>query len=216
MPQLQDDCRQGSNVKPLVIDICCGLGGWTKGFLAEGWDAIGFDIERHEYPGKLVLQDVRTLCGHLLRHAALIVASPPCQEFSRWDQPWTRAKNPPFPTLAIDLVRACWRIAAEAEVAIVLENVRGAQRFIGPARAHFGKQYLWGDVPALLPEWGPGQAAGRQKQSLSSTARAQRAEIPFELASYIARAFKPAAPLTGDTFSEHNDFDLQTPQHLVE
>jgi hypothetical protein len=180
-------------LKPVVIDLCAGRGGWSVGFLAEGYRAYGFDIERHaEYPGELVLQDVRTIDGRRLSHAAVIVASPPCPEFSRWDQPWTRAKNPPYPAVAIELVQACWRIAAEAGVPIVLENVRGAQRFIGPARAHFGKQYLWGDVPALLPDWGPGQNAGRQKQSLSSTARAARAVIPFELASYIARAFKPA------------------------
>ncbi len=37
-------------MKPVVIDLFCGLGGWTRGFLAEGYDAIGFDIERHRYP----------------------------------------------------------------------------------------------------------------------------------------------------------------------
>jgi site-specific DNA-cytosine methylase len=31
---------------PLCIDLFCGLGGWTEGFLAEGWDVIGFDIAR--------------------------------------------------------------------------------------------------------------------------------------------------------------------------
>jgi hypothetical protein len=36
-------------MKPLAIDLFCGLGGWTDGLLAEGWDVIGFDIERHEY-----------------------------------------------------------------------------------------------------------------------------------------------------------------------
>lgn len=35
--------------KPVVIDLCCGLGGWSKGFIAEGYEAIGFDVERHEY-----------------------------------------------------------------------------------------------------------------------------------------------------------------------
>ena len=29
-------------MKPVVIDLCCGLGGWTRGFMSEGWDAIGF------------------------------------------------------------------------------------------------------------------------------------------------------------------------------
>ena len=33
--------------KPLCIDGFCGLGGWAEGFLAEGWDVIGFDIEQH-------------------------------------------------------------------------------------------------------------------------------------------------------------------------
>ena len=102
-------------MKPVVIDLCAGRGGWTTGFLAEGYRAYGFDIERHAgYPGELVLQDIRTIDGRRFSRAAVIVASPPCPEFSRWDQPWTRAKNPPYPDSAIELVQACWRIAAEA------------------------------------------------------------------------------------------------------
>ena len=34
---------------PLAIDLFCGLGGWTDGLLAEGYDVVGFDIERHDY-----------------------------------------------------------------------------------------------------------------------------------------------------------------------
>lgn len=83
--------------KPLVIDLYCGLGGWTEAFLAEGWDAIGFDIERHNYgtggyPGQLVLQDVCTLHGAQLVDADCLVASSPCQEFSYRAMPWKRAK----------------------------------------------------------------------------------------------------------------------------
>ena len=37
------------NDKPLCIDLCCGLGGWAEGFLAEGYDVVGFDIKRHRY-----------------------------------------------------------------------------------------------------------------------------------------------------------------------
>ena len=52
-------------MKPLAIDLFCGLGGWTEGLLAENYRVIGFDIERHEYgehkyPGLLVIQDVLT------------------------------------------------------------------------------------------------------------------------------------------------------------
>jgi len=33
----------------------------------------------------------------------------------------------------------------------VVENVRGAQRWVGKARWNFGSFFLWGDVPALMP-----------------------------------------------------------------
>lgn len=29
-------------MKPLAIDLYCGLGGWTEALLAEGWRVIGF------------------------------------------------------------------------------------------------------------------------------------------------------------------------------
>lgn len=178
-------------MKPLAIDLYCGLGGWTEGLLAEGYDVIGFDIVQRPYPAQLVIQDVRELDGSRFAHATVIVASPPCDEFSRWDQPWSRlvAKRT-LPDLS--LWRAAERIAREAHVPTIIENVRGAQRFVGPARAHFGRQYLWGDVPPLLPHLLT-QSCGRQKQSLSSSRKAERAKIPFELASWIARCYKPLA-----------------------
>jgi site-specific DNA-cytosine methylase len=82
---------------PLAIDLFCGLGGWTDGLLAEGYDVIGFDIEEHKYgedryPALLVLQDVLTLHGSQFKDAALIVASPPCQEYSYMAMPWKLAK----------------------------------------------------------------------------------------------------------------------------
>ena len=69
-------------MKRRVYDLYCGLGGWSRGFIAEGYEAIGFDIERHQYgekryPGQLVLQDARTLHGSQFRDGAAIVASPP-------------------------------------------------------------------------------------------------------------------------------------------
>ena len=85
-------------MNPLCIDLFCGLGGWAEGFLAEGYDVVGFDIERHvygdqRYPGQLVLQDALTLDGRQFRDAAVIVASPPCTEYSYMAMPWSRAKQ---------------------------------------------------------------------------------------------------------------------------
>lgn len=141
-------------MKPLCIDLYCGLGGWAEGFLAEGYDVIGFDIERHDYgtggyPGQFVLQDVLTLHGSQFRRAAVIVASPPCQAYSYRAMPWKRAKALPPPSN--ELFDACFRIADEAGVPIVVENVKGAQPWVGRAKWHYGSYFLWGDVPALMP-----------------------------------------------------------------
>lgn len=146
--------------KPLAIDLFCGLGGWTDGLLAEGYDVIGFDIEQHvygehRYPAQLVLQDVTTLHGSQFKHAALIVASPPCQGYSYRAMPWKRAKALPPPDNT--LFEACFRIQREAceaagrHIPLVVENVRGAQKWVGRARWNYGSFYLWGDVPALMP-----------------------------------------------------------------
>lgn len=165
--------------RPIAVDLFCGLGGWSEGLLAENWRVIGFDIERHiygehRYPAQLVVQDVLTLHGSQFRSADLIVASPPCQEYSYMAMPWGRAKQiaaalrgdgefPPGYTgsrTVADLTRlfdACFRIQREAcdaagrHIPMVVENVKGAQPWVGPARWSFGSFFLWGDVPALMP-----------------------------------------------------------------
>lgn len=147
-------------MRPLAIDLFCGLGGWTEGLLAEGYRVIGFDNERHcygeaRYPAQLVIQDVLTLHGSQFKDAALIVASPPCQAYSYRAMPWKKAKSLPPPDNT--LFEACFRIQREAEdaaghpIPMVVENVCGAQKWVGRARWHYGSFYLWGDMPALMP-----------------------------------------------------------------
>jgi C-5 cytosine-specific DNA methylase len=159
-------------MRPAAVDLFRGLGGWTEGLLAEGWKVIGFDIERHEYgehryPGKLVIADVSTLHGSWFKDADLIVASPPCQEFSYMAMPWTRAKAKAVAIRAdttgaeharlTRLFDACFRIQREAcaaagrHIPLIVENVRGAQPWVGKAAGKYGSFYLWGDVPALVP-----------------------------------------------------------------
>ena len=121
---------------------------------------VGFDIERHQYgehkyPAQLVLQDVLTLHGSQFKDADLIVASPPCEAYSYRAMPWSRAKALPPPDNT--LFEACFRIQREAceaagrHIPLIVENVKGAQKWVGRARWNFGSFYLWGDVPALMP-----------------------------------------------------------------
>ena len=201
-------------MKPLAIDLFCGLGGWTDGLLLEGYDVVGFDIERHDYgdgikyPAQLVLQDVVTMVGRQFKDAALIVASPPCQAYSYRAMPWKRAKALPPPSN--DLFDACFRIQKEAIEAagrfipLVVENVRGAQPYVGRSRWNYGAFYLWGDVPALMPmgkgvkqggDWFSTPGSISRTTSGRSLARkkasAEIAKIPLTLSRHIAAYWKP-------------------------
>lgn len=156
--------------RPLAIDLCCGLGGWTEGLLEEGYDVIGVDIEQHiygehRYPGLLLIQDVHTLHGSQFKKASLIVASPPCQKYSYMAMPWTKAKQmaAEYRSGVRDvnelnsIFNACFRIQREAceasgrHIPLIVENVRGAIPWVGRSRWNFGSFHLWGDVPALMP-----------------------------------------------------------------
>lgn len=164
-------------MKPLCVDIFCGLFGWGEAFADAGYKVVGFDIEdQFQNFGKtkpenceLLLRDARSISGEWIVRTfgvpAVIVCSPPCQEFSYMAMPWSKAKEKRRKILAdpaerirlTDLFNQCFRIQREVSAAaghyvpIVIENVRGAQEWVGKARWNFGSYFLWGDVPALMP-----------------------------------------------------------------
>lgn len=202
-------------VRPLAIDLCCGKGGWTRGLLAAGWDVVGVDVESREgFPHEAAryLIDIRKLNINTKsfvrvskhRKISLVVASPPCQEFSYRSFPFKRCRElaenvPPDKTIW----RACERIARECEAPLILENVRGAQKYMEKAKAHYGSFYLWGDVPAILPIGKPTKGFEKRfcntnASNYSSKSRerkewsANAAIIPFELAYWIGKCYYSA------------------------
>ena len=211
-------------MRTVCYDLFCGLGGWSEGFLLEGYRCIGFDIEVHDYgaggyPGELMIRDVRSIHGFELKDATCIVASPPCQEYSYRAMPWKRAKELPPPDNA--LFDACYRIQREAiaaaghHIPLIVENVRGAQKWVGQARWNYGSFYLWGDVPALMPFGSPRKFhasgsiwfdSGTRDSMLGQlgpasfwsgswerkAASALIAKIPLPLSQHIARVYLPA------------------------
>jgi hypothetical protein len=77
--------------------------------------------------------------------------------------PWSRAKvmaaaiRESLPKF-IELNRLFWACleiqeqasrAAGHRIPLVIENVIGAQRWVGPAKAHYGSFYLWGDIESV-------------------------------------------------------------------
>lgn len=167
----------------VAVDLFCGLGGWAHGLIAAGWQVHGFDIVDFSahYPGEFHCCDILAEVA-FPNEVGLVVASPPCEQFSRHGMPWTRKRNPPPPDLS--LVAASYAIAAKIGAPVVVENVRAAQQFIGRSVANCGPFHLWGDVPAIVPVY-----CGRSKESRSGKDRSKRAVVPFELAYWVGRCF---------------------------
>jgi len=179
--------------RPVCVDLCGGLGGVAEGFLAAGYRVVGYDIEDHGYPGELRLQDVREVDSIVAQWQGRLItvlwASPPCNEFSLRDMPWGRRRLLPPPDLGI--VNACFELGRRLKPGLfVLENVRGAQPWIGRAVLHRGPYYFWGDV-ALMPDVSKHiKQFGNKGTWMAPTATRslERARIPFDLSYGLALA----------------------------
>ena len=200
-----------TEVSPLAIDLCCGRGGWCAGLLMEGWRVIGFDIVRPRtlpHGTLFVQQDVTTLSGAPWRgRVSLVVASPPCTEFS---QMWRFARHrTPDPTAGMVLVRHCFRIAREVGAPYIIENVAGARPWFmpefGPPTWQIGPYYFWGDQLVLQPmgdfrkriwSYARDKTGARRRPRDTHAATfvrdpAERARIPFAIARAVGAQFHP-------------------------
>jgi hypothetical protein len=109
------------------------------------------------------------------------------------------------------LFEACFRLQREAceasgrFIPLLVENVAGAEEWVGPARWKYGAQYLWGDVPALMPfgeqrkgaggSWfGEYAKRGDPRDGRTGPRKQRTAEIskiPPALSGYIGRVYYP-------------------------
>jgi hypothetical protein len=167
-------------VRPVLLDLFCGVGGWSKAFMARGWTCVGVDIAALGYPGVFWQMDVAGLAPDLIDQFDGVTASPPCEEFARAWLPWLRGDHTPE-KWAIDLLK--WSVALCSDrqnritecSAFAGKHVGGGQRF--------ESYVLWGDVPLLMPRLPRGKAAK------SGMRPELRAEIPPALANWIAECF---------------------------
>ena len=132
-----------------AIDLFCGLGGWVQSF-PKSWDITGYDIVdfSREYPGKFVQCDLLNF-NDFPDNIDIVVSSPPCTEFSKSSLPksWAcnRKKEPDIET-ALKLFNRAKQIINQVKPEYwIIENVRGAQQYVGKADFHIGSRYFWGN-----------------------------------------------------------------------
>lgn len=143
--------------KPIVIDLFAGRLGWSKAFLELGWQVIAFDlvVPDIEIPDGVtyIIKDILTLTAEELRQygASFVVCSSPCEQFSVHCMKHFHP-NPKPPVMGLKLFNYARALLEEIDIPHVMENVRCAERFLGPAVNHAGPFYLWGNaVPPLFP-----------------------------------------------------------------
>lgn len=204
-----------------LLDLFCGRWGWSRAFAARGWQCIGVDLSQPEEIPEgcgFIRADVLELRGSHRGilfdgrplYADFIVASSPCEEFSKYG---LRCFYPdrPYPSLGIKLFNHTRELCWNSGIPWVMENVRAAQEFVGRSSHNCGPFYLWGTaVPTLMPQGiqkgmrlgksgytGEAQKEWRRKLSnpsrdswsgseSRSEATAKIAQIPPELANCVA------------------------------
>lgn len=166
-----------------VLDLFSGLGGWSRVFIERGHDVDTLDIEPGFNP--TYCMDIRVF--HPEKQYDVILASPPCTEFSKASMPWTRDRARPD----TELLEETLRVIDEAEPRYwAIENVRGAVPYfkplLGPPVARFGSRYLWGRFPIL---WAPHEY-GKWKIPPSPMRPALRSLIPYSLSLALCRSIE--------------------------
>ena len=184
-----------------LLDLFCGRGGWTKGFMEEGFQCVGIDLVNKQYPGEIILADLRTF--HPKGEFDVIVSSPPCAEFSVVKTTWRPRGLKADLGKGLELVDATFRIIREVEPKIwILENVRSNtlalellpyEPFLEFSHSKRGRRWLWSN---MWTDWADGRFPmiheHRDERDLENRIRDpwKRAEISLPVARMIARVVK--------------------------
>ncbi len=172
-----------------VLELFCGLGGWSKPWIEAGHDVTGIDITDLGFPGKFIKADLYD--WEPTEHYDIVLASPPCTEFSiakKWG--WGTQDE----RQGLDLIyRTFYLISKIKPKYFIIENVKGLAEFLPPPQdiVRYGKKrnvkaaYLWTNIEkmGLLPP----MASYRKHDDLKRSERALRGLIPIELAKAVMK-----------------------------
>ena len=192
-----------------VLDLFCGMGGWSIPFLEDGDDVWGIDIKNYGYPGHFISSDIRELDGYGFSDMDLIIGSPPCTEFSGPKHAWPK-NHPPKPEEGVKLIEEFHRFVREAQPRFwAMENIQNSEKWykVKPQWrfkiSHSGRRFLWTNIRIpLSPEFRFDRVFGCTKETRlrygrkSVRASHLRAKIPYSIARFIADIVKTEAGKT--------------------
>ena len=172
-----------------VLELFCGLGGWSKPWIEAGHDVTGIDIIDLGYPSKFIKADL--FDWEPKEKYDIVLASPPCTEFSiakKWG--WGTQDE----RQGLDLIyRTFYLISKIKPQYFVIENVKGLAEFLPPPKdiVRYGKNkqtkaaYLWTNMEKLgmLPP----MSSYRKHDSLKRSEERLRGLIPIELATEVMK-----------------------------
>ncbi len=172
-----------------VLDLFSGLGGFSKAFKDRGHTVVAVDNNPEFNPD--ILMDIKHYSPYPKPYD-VILASPPCTEFSKTDMPktWVCIKkygcNPDT-----QLVKEALRVIEETKPKYwILENVRGSRKFIEPLLGKYkkrvGSRYLWGKFPIFYVT----HQYGKHHLPPSKDRAALRSLIPYQLSYSLCLAIE--------------------------
>ena len=173
-----------------VLDLFSGLGGFSQAFKERGHDVTGVDIDRSLKPD--IQADVRYLPIRDEARFDVILASPPCEEFSKDFMPWHEGDV----EKGLELVYVTRDIIQQFKPRFwVVENVIGAVRYFrrifGNYRQRCGSRYLWGNFPRFRCRHELCQG-DKYRISPAKNRSALRAKIPYEISLNLCIAIENA------------------------
>jgi len=114
-----------------VLELFCGRGGWSKGFVELGHECTGIDLYDLGYPYRFIKADLMDWTPD--QDYDIVLASPPCSEFSSLKR--TIGTHIVDERQGLDLVyRAFYLIQLIKPKYWVIENVKGITEFLGPPK----------------------------------------------------------------------------------
>jgi len=169
--------------KLVVLDLFSGLGGFSQAFKDRGHDVVTIDNNPEFNPD--ILADILTMDINMLWNYDVILASPPCTEFSKSMMPDSWNKNRtvnPDTKLTERTIEIIKRVKPKYWI---IENVCGARKFFKPILGEYkkkvGSRYFWGEFPIFDCK----PVYGKWKLPPSKNRPALRSLIPYELSLAI-------------------------------